>query len=100
MALSSSEAEYVLEDLMIKLKQTVKLLIDNKSTINLAKNPHCLWEVETHRNQFHYLRDQVNKCKVIVVHCSTNDQIAVVFTKLVKSAQLQKLNRELQVVSF
>jgi len=61
--LSSSEAKYVasssaacqanwlhnvLEDLMIKLKQTVKLLIDNKSAINLAKNPHCLWEVETH----------------------------------------------------
>ena len=66
MALSSCVVEYVagssaacqanwlhnvLEDLMIKLKQPVKQLIDNKSAINLAKNPHCLWEVETHRNQ-------------------------------------------------
>jgi len=29
----------VLEEFMIKLKEPIKLLIDNKSVINVAKNP-------------------------------------------------------------
>lgn len=68
--------------------------------LTLLRTPIAYGKLKHIQTRFHYLRDQVNKCKVIVVHCSTNDQIAVVFTKLVKSAQLQKLNRELQVVSF
>jgi len=57
-ALSSCEVEYVarssaacqanwlqnvLEKLMINIEQPFKLLLDNKSAINLAKKPHCTW---------------------------------------------------------
>ena len=114
-ALSSCEVEYVvgssaacqanwlqnvLEDLMIKLKHPIKCLIDNKSTINLAKN-HITHGKRKHiETRFHYLRDQVNKCKIIVEYCSTNDQVANVFTKPVKRAQFLKLRRELRVVCF
>lgn len=40
-----------MEDLMMKLKQLVKLLIDNKSAINLAKNLVA--------HGFHYLIDRM-----------------------------------------
>ena len=107
-ALSSCEAEYVagssaacqakwllnvLEDLMIKLKHPIKLLIDNNSTINLPKNPIAHGKSKHIETIFHYLRDQVSKYKIIVDYCSTNDQIADVFTKPVKRAQFLKLGR-------
>ena len=113
--LSSCEAEYVagssttcqanwlqnvLEDLMIKLKHPIKLLVDNKSTINLAKNPITHGKSKPVETRFHYLRDQVNKCKIIVEYCSTNDKVAYVFTKPVKRAQFLELRKELGVFCF
>jgi len=51
----------VLEELIIKLKEPIKLLIDNKSAINVAKN-HIAHDKSKHiETIFHYLRDQVNK---------------------------------------
>lgn len=114
-ALSSCEAEYVagsfascqanwlqnvLEELMIKLKPPIKLLIDNKSAINLAKNPIAHGKSKHIETRFHYLRDQVNKCKIKVEYCSTLNQVADIFTKLVKRAQFLKVRRELGVVCF
>jgi len=114
-ALSSCEAEYVagssaacqanwmqnvLEELMIKLEQPIKLLIDNKSAIDLAKNPISHGKSKHIETRFHYLRDQVNKCKIKVKYCSTLDQVANIFTKPVKRAQFLKLRRELGVVCF
>jgi len=56
----------VLEELMIKLKEPIKLLIDNKSAINLAKNPIAHGKSKHIETRFHYLRDQVNKSNIKV----------------------------------
>jgi hypothetical protein len=114
-ALSSCEAEYaagspaacqanwlqnVLEELMINIEQPIKLLIDNKSAINPAKNPIAHGKSKHIETRFHYLRDQVNKCKIKVEYCSTLNQVADIFTKPVKRAQFPKLRRELGVICF
>jgi len=85
---------------MIQLKQPIKLLIDNKSAINLAKNPNAHGKSNHIETRFHYLMDQVNKCKIKVEYCSTMDQVADIFTKPVKRTQFLKLRRELGVVCF
>jgi len=56
----------VLEELMIKLKEHIKLLIDNKSAINLAKNPIAHGKSKHIETRFNYLRDQVNKSNIKV----------------------------------
>jgi dihydroorotase len=85
---------------MIKLKHPIKLVIDNKSAINLAKNPITHRKSKPVETRFHYLRDQVNKCKIIVEYCSTNDKVAYVFTKPVKRDQFLELRKQLGVVYF
>jgi hypothetical protein len=105
-ALFSCEAEYVtgssaacqanwlqnvLEDLMINIQQHIKLLIDNKSAINLAKNPIAHGKSKHIETRFHYLRDQVNRCKIKVEYCTTLNQVADIFTKPVKRVQFLKL---------
>ena len=88
----------VLEDLMIKLKHLIKLLIDNKSAINLAKNLIAHGKSKHIETRFHYLRDQVNKFKIKVEYCSTMDQVVDVFIKPVKRVQFLKLRRESGVI--
>jgi len=56
----------VLEELMIKLKEPIKLLIYNKSAINVAKNPIAHAKSKHIETIFHYLRDQVNKSNIKV----------------------------------
>jgi KUP system potassium uptake protein len=114
-ALSSCEAEYVAESLAacqanwlqsllseigIVEDITVVLKLDNKSAINLAKNPISHGKSKHIETRFHFLRDQVNKGKLILEYCSTNNQQADILTKAIKRDQFLKLRREMGVVSF
>jgi KUP system potassium uptake protein len=114
-ALSSCEAEYVagslaacqtnwLQSLLSEMKVTdnitVVLKLDNKSTINLAKNPISHGKSKHIETRFHFLRDQVNKGKLSLEYCPTNNQQADILTKAVKKDQFLKLRREMRVVCF
>ena len=114
-ALSSCEAEYVagslaacqanwlqslLSEMNIIEDITVVLKIDNKSAINLAKNPVSHGKSKHIETRFHFLRDQVTKGKLKLEYCSTDNQQADILTKVVKRDQFLKLIREMGVVSF
>ncbi|CAJ2637750.1 unnamed protein product [Trifolium pratense] len=114
-ALSSCEAEYVagslaacqanwLQSLLNEMKIidniTVMLKIDNKSAINLAKNPVSHGKSKHIETRFHFLRDQVNKGKLSLEYCSTDNQQADIMTKAVKRDQFLKLRREIGIVCF
>jgi hypothetical protein len=114
-ALSSCEAEYVagslaacqanwlqslLSEINIIADTTVVLKIDNKSAINLAKNPVSHGKSKHIETRFHFLRDQVTKGKLKLEYCSTDNQQADILTKAVKRDQFLKLRREMGVVSF
>src|ERR1051325_10304069 len=88
-ALSTCEAEYIagvvaacqvvwllnlLEDLKIMIEKPLKLLIDNKSAINLAKNPILHGKNKHIETKYHFLRSRVQKVELEVLHCSTQKQ--------------------------
>lgn len=98
-ALSSCEAEYIagcyaacqavwidslLNELGVNIQRPIKLMIDNKSAINLAKNPVSHGRSKHIETRFHYIREQVGKGKLHLAHCSTEEQIADILTKAVK----------------
>ncbi|CAJ2647902.1 unnamed protein product [Trifolium pratense] len=114
-ALSSCEAEYVagslvacqanwLQSLLIEMKIidniTIMLKIDNKSAINLTKNPVSHGKSKHIETRFYFLRDQVNKGKLNLEYCSTDNQQADIMTKAVKRDQFLKLRREIRIVCF
>ncbi|GAU30142.1 hypothetical protein TSUD_360350 [Trifolium subterraneum] len=114
-ALSSCETEYVadslaacqanwLQSLLSEMKITDNITVllknDNKSAINLAKNPVSHGKSKHIETMFHFLRDQVNKGKLSLEYCSTNDQQTDILTKAVKRDQFLKLRREMRIVSF
>jgi len=89
-ALSSCEIEYVaaceascqavwlcslMRELEVELNEKVKLLVDNKSTINLAHHPTSHGRSKHIETKFHYIREQVNKGSLEVEYCSSEKAI-------------------------
>ena len=85
-ALSSCEAEYivgfyaacqaiyirsVLEEMTVEVKKPLVLQIDNKSAINLAKNPVLHGRSKHIEVRFHFSREKVNLGEIEVRHCSS-----------------------------
>lgn len=98
-ALSSCEAEYiadtfaacqaiwldnVMKELNCEVEKPLKLKIDNRSTINLAKNPITHGRRKHIETRFHFIREQVTKGMIEVVYCPTEAQLADGFTKALK----------------
>lgn len=114
-ALSTCKAEYIvgaliayqavwilnlLQDLKIKVSKSVKLMIDNKLAISLAKNA-MLHERSKHIDtKFHCLRNQVQSGILEVVHCSTQKQLTYILTKAIKTEHFIHLRDVIGVVNF
>jgi hypothetical protein len=95
-ALSTCEAEYIaashaacqgvwlarlLKDMVGSEVGAPRLYIDNKSAIDLCKNP-VLHDRSKHiETKYHYIRDCVEKKKITVEQISTKDQLADTLTK-------------------
>ncbi|KAK2352556.1 putative mitochondrial protein [Trifolium repens] len=107
-ALSSCEAEYVaaaqaacqavwleslLEELKINYVKPMRLNVDNKSAISLAKNPIAHGRSKHIETKFHFIRDQVSKEKLTMEYCKTDVQIADILTKPLKSDRFKELRK-------
>lgn len=84
----------------MNIQVPIKLLVDNKSAINLAKNLVSHGRTKHIETRFHYIREQVNKGRLAMRYCSTKDQIADILTKVVKGEQFSKLKIDMGMVAF
>jgi hypothetical protein len=114
-ALSTCEAEYiagtfatcqviwldsVMKELKVEVSKPLKLLIDNKSAIRLAKNPISHGRSKHIETRYHFIREQVMNGNIEVVYCPTEDQLADGFTKALKLDRFEALRNRLGMVSM
>ncbi|GAU42845.1 hypothetical protein TSUD_387380 [Trifolium subterraneum] len=114
-ALSSCEAEYIacafaacqgigleslLKDIQVELTEPIQLLVDNKSAINLAKNPISHGRSKHIETRFHFIREQVNNGRIILNHCPTEVQEADILTKGLKHDRFIKLRSKIGVTTL
>ena len=114
-ALSSCEAEYIagsyaacqavwleelLKELQIGVQKPLKMMVDNVSAINLAKNPISHGRSKHIDVRYHFLREQVNKGVLEMVYCPTEVQLADAFTKALKTDRFEMLRQKIGVVSL
>jgi hypothetical protein len=70
-----------LKELKCPQLESIKIRVDNKSTIELAKNP-VHHERSKHIDvRFHSIREHIKDGEVRVVHVQSNDQAADIFAK-------------------
>ncbi|KAJ0448763.1 putative RNA-directed DNA polymerase [Helianthus annuus] len=114
-ALSSTEAEYIaassatceaiwlrrlLEDLGFKQKEATVIFCDNKSAINLSKNPVLHNRSKHIELRYHYIREMVLKEEVSLEYCNTNVQLADVLTKSLSREKFVFYREAMGVVNF
>ncbi|XP_047166750.1 secreted RxLR effector protein 161-like [Vigna umbellata] len=107
-ALSSCEAEYIaaceatcqatwlgflLEGMKVKMSERMRLLVDNKSAIDLTKHPTSHGRSKHIETRFHYIREQVSNGSLKVVHCRSEDQLADILTKALKGERFLTLRK-------
>lgn len=114
-ALSSTEAEYIaatstachavwmrriLQDLKYKQMQPTTIFCDNKSTIDLSKNPVHQGRTKHIEIRYHFIRELISKEEVELQHCSTEDQPADMLRKALNESKIQKLRNLVGVMSL
>eukprot|EP00253_Pinus_taeda_P029055 PITA_29055 len=112
---STTEAEYVaaaeatkeivwlrkiLEDLQVKQVQSTPLMIDNTSAIKFAKNPKFHDRTKHINTKYHLIRHHVEAKKIHLRHCSTNEQIADIFTKALGREKFERFRMMLGLTNI
>lgn len=111
-ALSSCETEFMaataaacqgiwLRNLLIQITGEkigpVTLLIDNKSEIDLAKNPTFHGRSKHIDIRYHFIRERVEQGELIVEHVSSSNKKADVLTKALATVKFERMRRLLGV---
>jgi hypothetical protein len=75
----------------------VPLQCDSTNAISVAKNPilHC--KTKHIEVRYHFLRDNIEKGKIALIHVPTHDQLADILTKPLDQATFTRLRGELGV---
>jgi len=92
--------EAILKEMKIEVDKPIALFIDNKSAINLAKNPVLHGRSKHIEAKFHFLNEQVNKEALKIVHCSNEVQLEDLFMKPLKVDRFIKLISLIGVVKM
>ncbi|KAK2393902.1 hypothetical protein P8452_15818 [Trifolium repens] len=81
-----------------EVQKPLKLMIDNKSAISLAKNPISHGRSKHIETRFHFIREQVVNGNIEVLYCPTEVQLADGFTKAVKLDRFEFLRKKLRLI--
>ena len=76
------------------------MLCDNKSTISIAENPTLHGRTKHIDIKFHFIRNLVFDGMISLMHCSTENQLADLFTKPVPIQKHIYLRSMLGVCAF
>lgn len=90
----------LLQELKFKVSKPVRLMIDNTSTISLAKNSVLHGKSKHINTKFHFLCNQVQNGVFEVVRISTQEQLEDVLTKAIKTVHFINLRDEIGVIDF
>eukprot|EP00253_Pinus_taeda_P020165 PITA_20165 len=88
------------EYLQVKQVQSTPLMINNTSTINLAKNPKFHDQTNHINTKYHLIRHHVEAKTVFLHHCSTNEKIADIFTKTFGRRNLERYKTKLGLTNI
>ena len=105
-AQSTAEAEYVaaaaaanqaiwlrkiLKDLGVQQKEATEIKCDSKSAIAIAENPVQHGKTKHIQVKYHAIREAVKSHEIMLVHCSSDLQVADILTKALPKARFERL---------
>ena len=76
----------------------IPIFCDNKSTINITKNPVQHLRTKYIKIRHHFIRDHALKGDICIENVDTLNQLADIFTKPLNEDQFCKIRRELDMI--
>eukprot|EP00253_Pinus_taeda_P002719 PITA_02719 len=84
----------------VKQVQSTPVMIDNTSTIKLAKNPKFHDHTKHINIKYHLIQHHVEAKTIHLCHCSTNEQIADIITKALGREKVERLRMMLGLTNI
>jgi hypothetical protein len=91
--------KFLLQDLGIELNEKIIIHEDNMSTLKVAKNPELHGRTKHIDVKYFFVQELVEKLVFDIVHCSTEKQIADIFTKALGKIAFQRLRTKLNLLT-
>ncbi|KAJ7523335.1 hypothetical protein O6H91_18G047700 [Diphasiastrum complanatum] len=88
----------ILEEVGMKQKNLTTLHSNSQSDIQLAKNPVFHARTKHIEIQYHFIRERLLSREIHVVHCSTEEQLADIFTKPLVGEKFGKFRSKLSIL--
>ena len=85
----------LLKDLKIHILDETKIFCNNQSTINVAHNPVQNDRMKHVNIERHWIRETLDKYKIITPYVGSSEQLAIVLTKGLSKDQFVKLSGKL-----
>jgi len=83
----------ILKELDHPEEESTVIFMDNKSVIQLAKNPVHHERSKHIDTRFHFLRDHVKEKTIELQYCHTTKQVANIFTKAIVKRNFHEAKR-------
>nr|KYP47718.1 Retrovirus-related Pol polyprotein from transposon TNT 1-94 [Cajanus cajan] len=114
-AQSTTEAEYIaaaettsqaiwlwriLEEMSEQQDRPTVIYCDNRSTITMKKNPIHHQRTKHIAIKYHFIREAETTKQIQLEYCSTEDQVAHIFTKALPRAKFEQLRTMLGVIEI
>ena len=88
-----------LQDIQVKYDESIPILCDNTSAINISKNLVMHSKTKHIPIKFHFLREQVTEKNIKLEYIGTKEQIVDIFTKPLPRETFEYLRQRLGVFS-
>ncbi len=72
-------------------------MVDNISAVSISKNPVFHGRTKHIKIKFHFIREVQQSNEVLLVHCSSEDQFADMFTKPLPKERFEVLKQKIGV---
>jgi hypothetical protein len=107
-AQSTIEAEYIaaafvvnqaiwlrkmLKDLGHEQVEATKIMCDNSSAVSISRNPVFHGRTKHIKIKFHFIREVQQSNEVMLIHCSSEEQLADLFTKPLPKERFETLRQ-------
>ena len=84
-------------DLSHEQTKATKIMCDNSLVVSISKNPVFHGRTKHIKIKFHFIREVQQSNEVLLVHCSSENHLADIFTKSLPKERFEDLRQRIGV---
>ena len=87
----------MMKDLVHEQIEATKIMCDNNSAVSISKNSVFHGQTKHIKIKFHLIREVQQSNEVLLVHCSSENQLADIFTKSLPKERFEDMRQRISI---